>query len=36
MPLAPKVSRRYDEKLWKELLGMGRKSKEQNLKKAGF
>jgi DNA helicase HerA-like ATPase len=35
MPL-PVRSRRYDEAFWKELLGGGKKSKEQNLKELGF
>ena len=35
MPL-PVRSRRYDETFWKELMGGGKKSKEQNLKELGF
>ncbi len=35
MPL-PVKSRRYDEQFWKELLGGGKRSKEQNLKELGF
>jgi hypothetical protein len=35
MPL-PVKSRRYDEEFWKELLGGGKRSKEQNLKELGF
>jgi len=35
MPL-PVRSRRYDETFWKELLGGGKRSKEQNLKELGF
>jgi hypothetical protein len=35
MPL-PVKSRRYDDEFWKELLGGGKRSKEQNLKELGF
>jgi len=35
MPL-PVKSRRYDDAFWKELLGGGKRSKEQNLKELGF
>ena len=35
MPL-PVKSRRYDDHFWKELLGSGKRSKEQNLKELGF
>jgi DNA helicase HerA-like ATPase len=35
MPL-PVRSRRYDEAFWKELLGGGKRSREQNLKELGF
>ena len=35
MPL-PVRSRRYDEEFWKELMGGGKRSKEQNLKELGF
>jgi DNA helicase HerA-like ATPase len=35
MPL-PVKSRRYDDAFWKELLGSGKRSKEQNLKELGF
>ena len=35
MPL-PVKSRRYDEEFWKELLGGGKRSKDQNLKELGF
>jgi hypothetical protein len=35
MPL-PVKSRRYDDQFWKELLGGGKRSQEQNLKELGF
>jgi hypothetical protein len=35
MPL-PVQSRRYDAKFWEELLGAGKRSREQNLKELGF
>ncbi len=35
MPL-PVKSRRYDDEFWKDLLGAGKRSKEQNLKELGF
>jgi uncharacterized protein len=35
MPL-PVRSRRYDEAFWKELVGGGKRSKEQNLKELGY
>lgn len=35
MPL-PVRSRRYDEAFWKELLGGGKRSKDENLKELGF
>ncbi len=35
MPL-PVRSRRYDDEFWKELLGGGKRSKEQSLKELGF
>jgi hypothetical protein len=35
MPL-PVRSRRYDDRFWKELLGGGKRSREQNLKELGF
>jgi DNA helicase HerA-like ATPase len=35
MPL-PVKSRRYDDNFWRELLGRGKRSMEQNLKELGF
>jgi len=35
MPL-PVKSRRYDDAFWKELLGGGKRSREQNLRELGF
>jgi len=35
MPL-PVKSRRYDARFWEELLGGGKRSREQNLKELGF